>query len=37
MDFAVDVALPHAASDQLGVLRAEIEDQDSVVHPCAPG
>jgi len=32
MDFAVDVRLAHPARDQLGDLRAEVEDQDPVVH-----
>ena len=30
-DFAVDVVLPHAAGDELGVLSAEIEHQDALV------
>ena len=32
MDLAVDVRLAHAARDQLRDLRAEVEDQDLVVH-----
>ena len=32
MDLAVDAVLAHAARDQLGVLRAEIEDQDALGH-----
>ena len=31
MDFAVDAQLAHAARDQLGVLGAEIQNQDLVV------
>jgi hypothetical protein len=30
VEFAVDASLAHAARDQLGVLRAEVEDQDAV-------
>ncbi len=30
MDLAVDAQLAHAPRDQLGVLRAEVEDQDAV-------
>jgi len=30
MDFAVDADLSHPAGDQLGVLRTEVQDQDSV-------
>jgi hypothetical protein len=30
MNLAVDPALAHPAGDELGVLRAEIEDQDPV-------
>ena len=30
-DLAIDVLLAHAAGDQLGVLRAEVEDQDFFV------
>src|SRR5215470_15814493 len=33
MELAVDVRLAHATRDQLGVLCAEIEDEDPVVHP----
>src|SRR5262245_59469643 len=33
MKLAVDVRLAHATRDQLGVLSAEIEDEDPVVHP----
>ena len=29
---AIDVGFPHPASDQLGILRAEIEDEDSLMH-----
>ena len=29
MDFAVDAELAHAARDELGVLGAEVEDQDA--------
>ena len=32
VDLAVDPVLAHAARDQLGVLRAEIEDQDAFGH-----
>ena len=32
MDFAVDAGLAHAARDQLGVLGAEVEDEDFLVH-----
>ena len=32
MDLAVDPGFAHAARDQLRVLRAEIEDEDLVVH-----
>ena len=35
VDLAVDVLLAHAARDQLGVLRAEVEDQDALGHPPA--
>ena len=31
MDLAVDVGFAHAPRDELGVLRAEIDDQDAVV------
>ena len=31
VDLAVDVGLAHPARDELGVLRAEIDDQDAVV------
>ena len=31
MDLAVDVGLAHPAGDELGVLRAEVDDQDAVV------
>jgi hypothetical protein len=30
MDFAVNAAFAHAASDQLGVLRTEVEDQNAM-------
>src|SRR5262249_9045874 len=33
MELAVDVRFAHATRDQLGVLGAEIEDEDPVVHP----
>ena len=32
VDLAIDPALAHAARDQLGILRAEIEDQDALGH-----
>ena len=32
VDLAVDAVLAHAARDQLGVLRAEVEDQDALGH-----
>ena len=32
VDLAVDPVLAHAARDQLGVLRAEVEDQDALGH-----
>jgi hypothetical protein len=38
MDLAIDVGLPDAPGDQLGVLGAEVDDQDSVVmrsHYCS--
>ena len=31
MDLAVDVRLAHPARDELGVLGAEVDDQDAVV------
>ena len=34
MDLAVDVGFAHPARDELGVLRAEIDDQDAVVVGC---
>jgi len=34
MDFAVDVRFAHAARNQLGDLRTEVENQDFVVHGC---
>jgi hypothetical protein len=30
MDLAVDVGLAHPARDELGILRAEIDDEDAV-------
>ena len=35
-DLAVDVLLAHAAGDQLGVLRAEIQDQHLFVRGACP-
>ncbi len=37
MDLAVDMGLAHPARDELGVLRAEIDDEDAVVMGCAQG
>jgi hypothetical protein len=34
MDLAVDPGFPHAAGDQLRVLRAEIQDEYFLVHCC---
>src|SRR5439155_24365421 len=36
MDLAVDVCLPHPAGDELGELRAVVEDQDTVHAPPPP-
>ena len=37
MDLTVDVGFPHPAGDQLGVLGAEVDDQDAVVVFCRQG
>jgi hypothetical protein len=32
MDLAIDLRFTYAPGDELGDLRAEVEDQDSIVH-----